>query len=148
MRVDFRRGRLIGRERVACAKQFVRRGVSFCLCFLRFLHRCSRTRWGSGDLPLQKRSRRATDKQDQCRQFVHSFVFVFPVRCDWSVITIFTLPINRPVLVFVSNCTESPTMLKSARWIVVRSCELRTRVSKSSTDVCMSICRSVRFSGV
>ena len=57
-------------------------------------------------------------------------------------ITIFTFPINRPLLVFVSNCTESPAMLKSARWIVVRSCELKTRVFKSSTDVGRSICRS------
>ena len=67
----------------------------------------------------------------------------FAVRWDLSLITILTFPINRPVFEFVSNCTESPAMLKSDRWIVVRSCELRIRVFKSSTDVRMSIWRSV-----
>src|SRR5256885_871106 len=77
-------------------------------------------------LPLHVRPRRAGDKQDQHRQFFHSLLFGLAVRCDSSVITIFTLPINRPVLVLVSKYIESPAMLKSARWIVVRSCELRT----------------------
>ena len=54
-------------------------------------------------------------------------------------ITIFTFPINRPVFEFVSNSTESPAILKSARCIVVRSFELKMRVFKSSTDVLMSI---------
>ena len=44
---------------------------------------------------------------------------------DWLVITIFTLPIICPVRVSVSNSTESPTILKSARLTVLRSFELR-----------------------
>ena len=48
-------------------------------------------------------------------------------------------PINRPVFEFVSNSTESPAILKSARWIVVRAFELKMRVFKSSTDVLMKV---------
>jgi len=57
------------------------------------------------------------------------------MRCDLSVITIFTLPINRPVFVFGSNATESPTMLKSARRIVERSCELKIEHGSAHVDL-------------
>ena len=118
VRINFRGCRFVGLQ--PCAKQICGRRFILLLarCLLRFLLR----RGGgslrsscSGDLALQAPCRADCNKKHQHQQLFHSFSSGLAVRCDLLLITIFTFPINRPVLVFVSNCTESPTMLKSAR---------------------------------
>src|SRR5437762_2834300 len=119
---------------------------------LRGRRRFGGLRCGGNDLILGKGShRQATDCE--CEQLHGCFCGDGCGDCcglsfDWSVITILALPVMVPCRAAVSNLTVSPTISKSARLIVVRCGELRTRVFKSSTESAIAIWRSILLSSV